>query len=103
MTEGEPRAAALSAMRRITARFGGSLEWMRDDLPCFSHSRHQPTPALLTEALATACPVDARAPAVRAAAAAAGLALVADGARKARPPLLAWAFTDERLSLSLRK
>ena len=95
-TDGAARAAALSAMRRMTARFGGSLEWMRDDLPCC----HQPTPALLTEALATMCPVDARAPAVRAAAAAAGLALVAGGARKAKPPLLAWEFADERLSLS---
>ena len=99
-TEGAPRAAALSAMRRTAARFGGSFEWMRDDLPCFSPPRHQPTPALLTEAIATACPVDARAPAMRAAAAAAGLELVIiDGARKARSPLLSWTFIDERLSL----
>lgn len=93
-TNDELHAAAVGAMRRMTARFGGTLEWMRDDLPCLGGA-NQPTPAVLAEVLATACPADARAPAIRAAAAAAGLALIAEqGAREGRT--LAWAFTGGR-------
>ena len=109
--------AALCALRRCSARFGGSLEWMRDDLPCFCsdcsviNGSNSP-PLLVQEALATMCPVGARPGDVTGLAAAAGLALVSEdshastregrgGATRAKPKL-EWTFIGdtERLDVA---
>ena len=66
---------AQSALRRLSARLGGGFDWVLDDLPCLSSHDDGP-PKLLRDVLASACPASAREPSLRAAASAAGLALV---------------------------
>ncbi len=87
----------MGALRRITARFGSTHEWLRDDWPCLS-AGPRGVPQLLVHALASAPPPDARPPVVWAMAAAAGLTLLrvapAAAAGRKMDAALAWTFVS---------